>query len=179
MRLTKNIKLAWNGFFLLMALIFCSLLLMLVLSPATINTFAETHKQNYVVRHHKMAELAIVSLNQGNSKPIENLLDDDFLEIKKGDRLYPIKRHLLLTLVQRLHTQKSNLLWLKWAKEWRRLDERDVTGMTYYYAALLHSDTHYAEGLQGLKEAALRFPQHILLNQFYQAEISHTPNTLD
>jgi hypothetical protein len=96
MRLTRNIKLAWNGFFLLMAVFFCGLAILVFFFPATINNFAESYKQDYVTQYRVMGEQAIKSLQQGNSEPIQSLLGDDLGDIKKGDRLYPIKRHLFI-----------------------------------------------------------------------------------
>ncbi|MBT3812667.1 MAG: hypothetical protein HOE45_11180 [Gammaproteobacteria bacterium] len=172
MRLTRNIKLAWNGFFLLMAVFFCGLAILVFFFPATINNFAESYKQNYVTQHRVMGEQVIKSLQQGNSVPIQNLLRDDLGEIKKGDRLYPIKRHLLLTLVQQSYKQQEYKIWVKWAKGWYQLDDRDVTAMAYYYAALLQNDEDYEKGMLGLKDASARFPKHLLLRKFYQAQIS-------
>lgn len=172
MRLTRNIKLAWNGFFLLMAVFFCGLAILVFFFPATINNFAESYKQDYVTQYRVMGEQAIKSLQQGNSEPIQSLLGDDLGDIKKGDRLYPIKRHLLLTLVQQSYEQQDNQTWVNWAKEWYQQDNRDVTAMAYYYAALLQNDKDYEKGMLGLKEAVDRFPKHQLLRQFYQAQIS-------
>ena len=179
MRLTRNIKLAWNSFFLLTALIFCALAIMIFYSPASINNFGETYKQDYVAQHQIMSDLAISALQQGNNKPIQNLLREDLATIKKGDRLYPMKRQLLLALVQQSYRQNTDQSWVDWAKEWYQLDDRDVTAMAYYYAALLQSNKDYAEGLQGLEVAVQRFPQHALLNQFYQVEIARTANSKD
>ena len=179
MRLTRNIKLAWNGFFLLTAVSFCSLAVMVFFFPATINAFGETYKQNYVAQHQIMAEQALNALKQGNSESMQNLLRDDLGKIKKGDRLYPLKRQLLLSLIQQSYEQQTDLSWIAWAKEWYQLDDRDVTAMAYYYAALLQRDKDYEEGLLGLEVAAQRFPQHSLLNQFYQAEISRPANSID
>ncbi|NYT47314.1 MAG: hypothetical protein H0A75_06785 [Candidatus Methanofishera endochildressiae] len=99
---------------------------------------------------------------KGNSEPIQSLLGDDLGDIKKGDRLYPIKRHLLLTLVQQSYEQQDNQTWVNWAKEWYQQDNRDVTAMAYYYAALLQNDKDYEKGMLGLKEAVDR-----LKNQFF------------
>ena len=173
MRLTKNFKLAWNGFFLVMALFFCGLLMVVFFFPAIINNFGETHKQSYISQHQQLAKQAVNSLNQGNTAPLQDLLRNDLSQIKKGDRLYPLKRDLLLTLVQQFHEQKKPS-WISWAQEWYRLDQRDVTAMVYYYAALLQDEQQYEKGLQGLKEASQRFPKHPILNQIYQAEVSRT-----
>jgi len=179
MRLTKNFKLAWNSFFLLMGVFFVSLAIMLFFSPATINNFGENFKNNYVAQHQIMADQALNSLNKGNSEPIQNLLHEELSEIKKGDRLYPMKRKLLLALVDKLYTQNTDLSWTAWAIEWHQLDDRDVTAMAYYYAALLQSDKDYEKGLLGLEVATQRFPQHVLLKQLYQAEISRAANAKD
>lgn len=179
MRLTRNFKLAWNGFFLLTALFFCSLTIMVFYFPATLNDFAESHKQSYLSLHQKMAEQALSALKQGNNQPTQDLLNKDLSKIKKGDRLFPIKRHLLFILVQQLHSQNTDLSWVTWAKKWYQLDDRDVTAMAYYFAALLQDDRHHAEGLRGLKIAVQRFPQHPLLTRFYQAETSRSAKPKD
>ena len=90
-----------------------------------------------------------------------------------------MKRQLRLALVQQSHAQNADQSWVAWAKEWYQLDDRDVTAMAYYYAALLQSNKQHEKGLQGLKETAQRFPQHALLNRFYQAEISRATNSKD
>lgn len=179
MRLTRNFKLAWNGFFLLTALFFCSLAIMVFYFPIMLNDFAESRKQIYVAQHKKMTEQALNALKQGDNKPVQILLHKELGTIKKGDRVYPMKRQLLLALVQQLHTQDAGLSWIKWAKEWYQLDDRDVTAMAYYFAALLQDEQHYAEGLQSLKIAVQNFPRHPLLKQFYQAEISRSANAKD
>ncbi|WP_221894633.1 hypothetical protein [Bathymodiolus japonicus methanotrophic gill symbiont] len=153
--------------------------IMVFFYPATINNFGETYKQSYVTQHQIMAEQALIALQQGNNKPIQNLLREDLGAIKKGDRLYPMKRQLILALVQQSYKQNTDKSWVDWGKEWYQLDGRDVTAMAYYYAALLQSDKDYAEGLLGLEMATQRFPQHSLLNQFYQAEISRSANSKD
>lgn len=74
--------------------------------------------------------------------------------------------------MQQSYEQQDNQTWVNWAKEWYQQDNRDVTAMAYYYAALLQNDKDYEKGMLGLKEAVDRFPKHQLLRQFYQAQIS-------
>lgn len=171
MRLKKSFKLAWNVFFLLTALCFSGIAIMVMFFGDTVNQIGQTRVENYVSGYKVQVEQAMQDLKNNDSQAVQDLLQGDLAGIKKGDSLYPEKRQLLLTLVNFLKSQPIDLSWIDWAKRWFKLDPKDITAMAYYYAALMQSDKEYEQGFNGLKDAQQNFPDHQLLKQFYHSAI--------
>ncbi len=174
MRLKKSFKLVWNGFFFLTAACFIGIAVMVLFFGNTIDQIGKNRIEDHVSEYAIQTEHVMQDLKNNDSLALQDLLNGDLAEVKKGDRLYPIKRKLLLALVNFLRTRQTDHLWTDWAKQWFELDPQDVTAMAYYYAALMLSDKEYEQGFNGLRNAQQRFPDHRLLKQFYHSAIKAT-----
>ncbi len=107
MRLSRKFKLIWNSFFLLSSLVFIGVGFSVLVFSQTVDQFGQNRINNYVTSHRIAADHALLSLNQGETLAVQKLLKGDLATIKKGDRLYPLKRKLLLALVSQLKTKEK------------------------------------------------------------------------
>ncbi|HFD11138.1 MAG TPA: hypothetical protein ENJ32_01510 [Crenotrichaceae bacterium] len=123
-----------------------------------IDTYYDVRKGEY--------DKAINELEKSSAGSAIQLLNE-WESIKKKDRLYLLKRKLLLRLSENLHKQSKYKELAYWSKKWLAMDERDVTAMAFYYQALLHLDQTREEGVKGMINAYRKFPDNKYLKRFY------------
>ncbi len=109
---------------------------------------------------------ALESLNLGNAEPAIRTLED-WQEVKKGDRVFPLKRTLLLKLADFLHKENNIAQLLTWTREWQSLDNRDISARAFYFEALRLTPEFHAEGVEGIASAYQQFPANPRLSRFY------------
>jgi hypothetical protein len=109
---------------------------------------------------------AVDQISEGNPEISISLLHS-WEDIKKGDRAYSSKRNVLIKLSEYLHAQDRFEELLEWTEKWRDLDDRDITGLAYYYEALRLSNDRSLEGEVGLHDQFYMFPKNPALQRFY------------
>ena len=157
----------------------CLLVLSAVFSqPNWIDKFGD-----YLVKYHSSVlksknEEILQHLTSGQTESVMTSLEEPFWQnVLKGDRNYPAKRTLLSNLCDQLHKDKDYHNLGRWASEWRRLDERDIEAIAYWYFALYHSSDRHDEGLRGLIRESNRFPMHERLTHLLIAAYQENGNS--
>ena len=143
------------------------LLLSIILMPSFSRKIEHFALEKYIESYQEKEQQALQAEQQGNMLLFASILSHDFVNIQKGDRIYPQKRELLRRLCTYLYRQQAYVELLRWATIWFQLDERDVTALAYYYQALWRAE-HNEGALLALQQAGQRFPKHLLLKEFNQ-----------
>jgi hypothetical protein len=130
------------------------------------NQFTKDAIDRYENYYHNKAKDSLGLLETGDLESIRDSLGE-WEHVKKGDRIYPFKRSLLLRLCSYLELKSEYSELAKWAETWVSLDDRDVTGTGYYYEAVRHLPERSEEGISGLAEQWKRFPKNDTLSMFY------------
>ncbi len=81
--------------FLFSASAFSILLLSAFTNESQLNEFGYTYLDNYVSHNRKLVDSALDQLESGHTQKSLDLLQKQFADIQKGDRLYPDKGTLL------------------------------------------------------------------------------------
>jgi len=115
---------------------------------------------------------ALSQLAQGKIGDVVKLLQSQKWEnVLLDDKPYYLKREILRSLCRVLHTTKSYNKLLKWVSVWRKIDERDVDAMAFWYEALSHTANRRQEGIEGLYDGQKMYPTNILFQSFYQLSL--------
>lgn len=158
----------WNIFWLCGALIFVAFFMTWKYNKNLITDIHNNALADYVGPNQIKSDNALEQLKTGKADAARKLLED-WEEFVKGDRIYPLKRKLLLVLAEELYKQKRFDEMLHWCEIWHAIDPRDVTATAYWLEALRHSKDRWQEGLDGLARERKRFPGNRKLIGF------HTP----
>lgn len=168
MRFTQKIKLRINILLLTLAAVFLLLALIVVYSPDATDKLGKKYIKEYTQRYQGKFEKAVSNLDDDNIEVAEGQLED-WSDVLKGDRAYPIKRNLMLALLDKLREQKKYEKMKALSLLLRESDPRDISAKIYYYEALRHSLGGEAEGLSGLSEIHTKFPKNHGPNFFLAA----------
>ena len=125
--------------------------------------WSTSYNQQHVAKFREL----IKQLQEGETDSTILQLQNEWNDLEKKDRVYRLKRKLLLALSEELHRQKRYDELLKWSSEWRALDDRDIDAIAFYYEALYRSKDKQSEGFHGLKTEWHRFPKSLTLAGFY------------
>ena len=107
-------------------------------------------------------------LREGKTDSVISLLnEDDWKRIQFGDRVYPLKRQILLRLFGQLEGVERYKDLHYWANVLRDLDRRDVTAWAYWFESMRHMKGRGEEGRQGLQKAWKDFPVNAKLAGFH------------
>ncbi len=127
------------------------------------NTRIKSHHRSFKSKTENILEY----LRSGRNDLVVDFLErPEWKTVRYGDRAYPLKRKILSRLCRQLHTNKDYDRLLRWASEWRDLNERDVDAIAYWHEAHRHTPGKEMEGLQGLIRESRRFPRNGLLTRF-------------
>ena len=127
----------------------------------------EKHVNHYQTQY----DTANQKLTKGHlNAPIELL--NQWEGFKKGDRIYPLKREMLLNLSKNLYELKSYEKLMYWTQKWITLDERDVTAMAFYYEAQRQAPETHEQGIKNLINTYKKFPKNKFLKKFHTLAIS-------
>ncbi len=171
MRIKTSIKKTWNAFLFITALMCLFVFYLSYNHQQAIDKAGVYAINKYVTSNERQYDLTIEDLQTGNLESSINTLNEWEL-VKKGDRIYPFKRDLMLNLSLALYKlNKYNDLALL-TEKWRRLDKRDVTAMAFYYEALRHHKIEHKKGINGLVNTYEKFPKNTYLKKFYNAALS-------
>ena len=111
---------------------------------------------------------AEVWLHEGKIDSVISLLNEgDWKQIQFGDRVYPLKRQMLLRLCGRLEAVERYEELHYWANVLRDLNRRDVTAWAYWFESMRHMKGRGEEGRQGLQKAWKDFPVNAKLAGFH------------
>jgi hypothetical protein len=111
---------------------------------------------------------AEVWLREGKIDSVISLLnEDDWKQIQLGDRVYPLKRQILLRLCGQLEVVERYKDLHYWANVLRDLNRRDVTAWAYWFESMRHIKGRGEEGRQGLQKAWKDFPVNAKLAGFH------------
>jgi beta-galactosidase/beta-glucuronidase len=171
MRIKTDIKKIWNGFFIITALICLIVFYLSYNHKKIINNAGIYTIDKYVGIHKNQYDLTIKELKTGSLDSTIDVLNK-WEGFKKGDRIYPFKRDLMLNLSLELYKLKKYNDLAVLAKKWQVLDKRDVTAMTFYYEALRNIEKKHEEGVVGLINTYEKFPKNTYLKKFYRAAMS-------
>ena len=131
------------------------------------NDWGDQWSTSYYQKHVAEYRELIKQLREGETDSAILQLENDWKDLEKRDRVYRLKRKLLLALSEELHRQRRYDELLKWSSEWRAQDDRDVDAIASYYEALYRSKDKQSEGFNGLKTEWHRFPESSTLARFY------------
>jgi hypothetical protein len=166
----KKMKVIGNLVFFIFALIFSSLMLLWAYQEELIDEVGAWAISSYKNQYDSEWKETLRDLRTGQTQTAIALLEGKkWGEIQNRDRVYLMKRKLLETLADQLHSTEQYGELLHWSGVWRALDERDVTAMAYWYEALRHTLDRREEGTRGLKETWQRFPSNEALTRFLTA----------
>jgi hypothetical protein len=131
------------------------------------NDWGDQWSTSYYQKHVAEYRELIKQLREGETDSAILQLENDWKDLEKRDRVYRLKRKLLLALSEELHRQRRYDELLKWSSEWRAQDDRDIDAIASYYEALYRSKDKQSEGFNGLKTEWHRFPESSTLAGFY------------
>ena len=131
------------------------------------NDWGDQWSSAYYQKHATKFRELIKELRKGETDSAILQLENDWNDLEKRDRVYPLKWRLLLALSEELHRQKRYDELLKWSSDWRAQDDRDIDAIAFYYEALYRSKDKQSEGFNGLKAEWHRFPESFTLAGFY------------
>lgn len=120
----------------------------------------------YKLNYQNESDYALTELKAGNIAPLIATLEN-WHDIDKGDRIYPLKRRLLSVLARELNSKERYEELRYWADIWHKLDDRDLTAKAYWFNALRHSDDRRDEGVNGIVREWQNFPREGTLNKFH------------
>ena len=106
------------------AVLFACLLIQLKYAPKSIDWIGENISKRYASVHKHKMESALEKLDLGEELPSVNLLRS-WINIKKGDRIFPHKRNLFIELAKRVRREKRYKDLLTLSELWIELDDRD------------------------------------------------------
>jgi len=154
------------------ALLVCAALFILVAILVAYNNKAVDAVGKYAVHkyekyHKKQHKYAIEELRDDNADDVIELLED-WDKIKKGDRIYPLKRNMPFSLSSWLRKNKRFAEMLYWTEIWNELDDRDVTGKAFLAEAIRNTPGRKEEGITLLGEQWRRFSKNQTLKNFYR-----------
>ena len=164
----SRLRFVGNWMLMVSALFVLLLFLLFQKQEETVNKvgswIASTYKHSYAKDRNK----AMVWLSGGEVDAVIKMLEQhDWQLVQLGDRSYPFKRELLLTLCEQLRlTQRYDEL-NAWAGIWRKLEKRNVTALAYWYESLRHLSGGSQEGRRGLQREWARFPLNSRLTEFH------------
>jgi len=167
-----SLKILSNALSLIGAIVF----LVIFLDPKDQNLFKFDDWGNqwstaYYQKHTATFKELIKQLQKGETDSTVLQLQNDWNDLEKRDRVYRLKRKLLFALSEELHRQKRYNELLKWSSEWRKIDDRDVDAIAFFYEALYRSKHKQPEGFNGLKLEWHRFPDSLTLVGFYSLAV--------
>ena len=162
----RKLKIWANLILLLFAIFFLGLAAEVRYASKSVDWVGSRIVKAYSWVHKHQMEDALNQIAEGNPKISINLLHS-WEDIKKGDRAYPFKRTILVKLTEYLHSQERFNELLEWTEKWKGLDDRDITGLAYYYEALKLSNDRSLEGEAGLHDQFYKFPKNPALQRFY------------
>jgi hypothetical protein len=149
----KRMKVIGNLVFLIFPLIFSSLFLLWAYQEEVVDEVGAWMVSSYEHQFKSEWKVTMRQLKAGETKPAIELLEKKkWGEIRNRDRIYPMKRKLLVALAGQLHTAEQYGELLHWSGIWRELDERDVTAMAYWYEALRHTPDRREKGMRSLEK---------------------------
>jgi hypothetical protein len=165
-------KVIGNLVFLIFAIIFTSLCLLWAYQEEVVDEVGAWAISSYRNQFSSEWKVTLRQLKAGQTQDAIKLLEKKkWGQIRNRDRVYPMKRKLLDALAAELHSAEQYGELLRWAGIWRKLDERDVTAMAYWYEALRHTPDRREEGLRGIEETWQRFPSNEALTRFLTATL--------
>ncbi len=171
MRINTKIKKILNILFIITSLICLIIFYLTSNHKIIINNAGFYTIEKYVESHKILHDSTIKELKAGSLESTIEVLDK-WDKFKKGDRIYPFKRDLMLNLSLELYKLKKFNDLAVLTKKWRALDERDVTAMAFYYEALINIKKKHEKGIIGLINTYEKFPKNIYLKKFYSAALS-------
>jgi len=153
------------------ALLFLTLFFIGPDQSALINSFGSKWVRAYFSPHQSQTEGLLEEVRKGQIDRAKKLVQTKWQSIAKKDRVYPLKRKLLLAIAKELHRQGQYDELYRWATQWQKLDRRDIDAIAFLYEALYRLPDQKIEGLEGLKREWWRFPYNSMLTRFYYAAL--------
>jgi hypothetical protein len=166
MSINRKLKVYVNITLLSIAVLFACLLIQLKYAPKSIDWIGENISKGYASVHKHKMESALEKLALGEELPSVNLLRS-WINIKKGDRIFPHKRNLFIELAKRVRREKRYKDLLTLSELWIELDDRDITARAYYYEALRFTEERRLEGEEGLRALFFKFPTNSTVAECY------------
>ncbi len=166
LRLSRKTKVGWNTALLVCATFFLIVIYGFTYQRSFVDEFGIYITGTYIEYRKAQRNTALKALKQGDLDTVIDLLED-WEAFRKGDRVYPLKRRLLLRLAEELNTREKYDELTYWTTVWVGLDDRDITARAYYLQALRHDSERYREALDGLAREHQRFPLNRALTRFY------------
>jgi hypothetical protein len=165
--MTRKSKLRLNAIAIFISLVILAVFVSVnfVLQDSVKNDVGSYFIKSYEKTNANKVDIAILSLEKGDVTPAIELLDA-WKKIETLDRLFPLKRKVILSLSRHLHAKKQFRRLLNVSKSWSIMDERDVTGMAYFHEATRHLPGYGEKGLLGLIALGKRFPLNVTVRQF-------------
>ena len=171
-RISKSTKITWNAVCLISSLVSGAWLYAVFFERGLVDSLGTSIISQYSSHHNDKLETAIEALHEGDLKIAATTLEG-WGEIRKGDRVYPMKRELLLQYLQILEASEHPDMG-HWATLWLQLDDRDVTARAYYFEALRRDPERQAEGRAGLIREFAKFPGNQTLAEFHAIATGRT-----
>ena len=153
------------------ALLFLTLFFIGPDQSALINSFGSKWVRAYFSPHQSQTEGLLEEVRNGQIDRAKKIIQTKWQSILKKDRVYPLKRKLLLAVAKELHKQGQYDELYRWATQWQKLDSRDIDAIAFTYEALYRLPDQKIKGLDGLKKEWWRFPYNSTLTRFYYAAL--------
>jgi len=155
-----------NALSLVGALLFLTVFFVGQTQRALINSWGSSWVRTYFSPHQSQADNLLEEVRKGQIDQAAQLVQTKWQSIAKKDRVYPLKRKLLLAVAKELHRQGRYEELRHWVAQWQQLDERDIDAMAFWYEALYRSTDRTKEGFDGLKREWRHFPYNSTLTRF-------------
>lgn len=163
----RRLKFVANTTLLVLALLFSSLMLSWIVLPVFPHAIGKFWTSMHTRDFRDDASEAIASARSGDSQALADQLQDNFWHaIRKGDRAWPAKRKMLQALVRNAERSGDIQAMGNWAFYWRNLDDRDVDALAYWYGYLRHDPKQKIAAEQNLISAMVHFPNNFELLRF-------------
>ena len=160
------------------ALFFTALFFISNYKTDTINRIGDYVEGKYLHYYKKQSKSAIKQIKKGDTSNAIDLLNR-WSDTKKGDRIYPLMRNVLIELSKQLHQTNQHEEMLHWAEIWRGLDDRDVEAMAYFAESIRNTPERRQQGMEMLTQLWQQFPLNSTVTVFYNratgAEKHKTP----
>lgn len=142
-------------------------------TPERIDSFGRDLIQHYVDRHADRQIGVLKALDQGSTEAAFDLLDD-WQQIFKGDRLYPLKRMVYIKLSDQLDAADRGSELAMLAEQWMAEDDRDIAARAYSWQALTKDPATKDTGVAGLVAELAKFPNSPTLRWLHEAVVLST-----
>lgn len=159
-----------NFALLLVAIVIIGIFVYAALVPAGLNNFGGRHKDSYIEAGRKLADNALVDLENGSPDEAIALMER-WQPIQKGDRYYSLKREVYIELTKKWEETKSFQSIVDFGTPILDQDDRDIVIFNLWAKAALKIEDLREETGTKIFENWKRFPKNEQLSELFLRDV--------